>query len=292
VRRTLKKRQITPPSALHFASRIDFRQTSRLKSRRAQASKFGNREDDGAVWPRALPKMIDAPNTPVLLVEDNFDLAGNIQDYLEQRGWSVDYVPNGALALHRVSEQTHAAVILDLRLPVMDGLEVCRRLRSGIAPRIPVLMLTAADLLDDRLTGFAAGADDYMVKPFALSELLARLRALVRRSSALSPSSVLRLHDLELNPSTREVRRGERRLVLTRMGYSILEYLLARSPAVVLRQELERHLWADDPPGSDALRTHIATLRAEVDRAERTALLHTHRGVGYQMTMIEPALRP
>ena len=102
---------------------------------------------------------------------------------------------------------------------------------------------------------------------------------------------MFRLHDLELNLSTREVRRGERRLVLTRMGYSILEYLLARSPAVVLRRELERHLWADDPPGSDALRTHIATLRAEVDRAERIALLHTHRGVGYQMAVIEPVLR-
>jgi DNA-binding response OmpR family regulator len=244
-----------------------------------------------ALLARTLLRMIDAPNTPVLLVEDDFDLAGNIQDYLEQRGWSVDYAPNGALALHRVNEQKHAAVILDLRLPVIDGLEVCRRLRSSIAPRIPVLMLTAADLLDDRLTGFAAGADDYMVKPFALPELLARLRALVRRSSALSPSSVLRLHDLELNPSTREVRRGARRLVLTRMGYSILEYLLARSPSVVPRQELERHLWADDPPGSDALRTHIATLRAEVDRAERTALLHTHRGVGYQMVVIEPPLQ-
>ena len=235
--------------------------------------------------------MTDAPNSPVLLVEDNFDLAGNIQDYLEQRGWRVDYVPNGALALNRVAEQTHAAVILDLRLPIIDGLEVCRRLRASIAPRIPVLMLTAADLLDDRLTGFAAGADDYMVKPFALPELLARLLALVRRSSVLTPSSVLRLHDLELNPSTREVRRGGRRLVLTRMGYSILEYLMARSPAVVLRQDLERHLWADDPPGSDALRTHIATLRAEVDRTERTPLLHTHRGVGYQIVAIEPARR-
>lgn len=235
--------------------------------------------------------MTNAPSKPVLLVEDNFDLAGNIQDYLEQRAWSVDYVPNGALALHRVTEQSHAAVILDLRLPVIDGLEVCRRLRSSIAPRIPVLMLTAADVLDDRLAGFAAGADDYLVKPFALPELLARLSALVRRSSALSPSPVLRLHDLELNPATREVRRGERRLVLTRMGYSILEYLLARSPAVVLRPELERHLWADDPPGSDALRTHIATLRAAVDREEHTPLLHTQRGVGYQLAVIEPARR-
>lgn len=236
--------------------------------------------------------MIDAPNAPILLVEDDYDLAGTIQDYLEPQGWEVDYVPNGALALHRVNDQTHAAVILDLRLPVMDGLEVCRRLRSSIAPRIPVLMLTAADLLDDRLAGFAAGADDYMVKPFALPELLARLRALVRRSSALSISSVFRLHDLELNPSTREVRRGMRRLVLTPMGYSILEYLLARSPAVVPRQELERHIWADQPPGSDALRTHIANLRAEVDRSERTALLHTHRSVGYQIAVIEPPLRP
>jgi DNA-binding response OmpR family regulator len=267
---------------------IDFRQTTQLQWWRMRASQSKNREDDGAFWPRVMLKMNDAPDTPVLLVEDNFDLAGNIQDYLEQRGWSVDYVPNGALALHRVSARAYAAVILDLRLPLIDGLEVCRRLRNGIAPRIPVLMLTAADLLEDRLTGFAAGADDYMVKPFALPELLARLRALVRRSSALSPSSVLRVHDLELNPSTREVHRGQRRLVLTRMGYSILEYLLVRSPAVVLRQELERHLWADAPPGSDALRTHIASLRAEVDRTERTALLHTHRGVGYQIVVPEP----
>jgi DNA-binding response OmpR family regulator len=258
---------------------------------RVSAIKIESCVDDGDVRPHAIFRMIDAPNTPVLLVEDDFDLAGNIQDYLEQRGWGVDYVSNGALALHRVNERTHAAVILDIRLPVIDGLEVCRRLRNSLAPRIPVLMLTAADLLDDRLTGFTAGADDYMVKPFALPELLARLRALVRRSSALSPSSGLRLHDLELNPSTREVRRGARRLVLTRMGYSILEYLLARSPAVVPRRELEHHLWADDPPGSDALRTHIATLRAEVDRAERTALLHTHRGVGYQMVVMEPSLR-
>jgi DNA-binding response OmpR family regulator len=119
--------------------------------------------------------MIDAPNTPVLLVEDNFDMAGNIQDYLEQWGWSVDYVPNGALALHRVNQQTHAAVILDLRLPVIDGLEVCRRLRNGISPRIPVLMLTAADLLDDRRR--VRGRGGRLPASHFAAELLARLRA-------------------------------------------------------------------------------------------------------------------
>ena len=125
--------------------------------------------------------MSDVPPLPVLLVEDDPDLAANIQDFLELRGWRVDYAPNGALAMHRLISGKHSVGIFDLRMPGIDGLELCERVRTQLAPGLPVLMLTAADTLHDRLRGFEAGADDYLVKPFALAELLARLQALVRR---------------------------------------------------------------------------------------------------------------
>jgi DNA-binding response OmpR family regulator len=230
--------------------------------------------------------MNSVPAEPVLLVEDDLDLAGNLQDYLELHGWLVDYAPNGALALHRLLTGRHAAVILDLRLPGLGGLELCRRLRGeGGTAGLPVLVLTAADTLTDRLAGFEAGADDYLVKPFALPELLARLQALVRRSQPhlASPSTVLRFADVELDPALRTVRRAGRMLTLTNMGFALLEILLKRAPAVVPRADIEHHLWGDQPPGSDALRTHLAALRAEVDRPPWPPLLQTHRGIGYQL---------
>jgi DNA-binding response OmpR family regulator len=225
------------------------------------------------------------PAHPVLLVEDDLDLAGNIQDYLEHQGWVVDYAPDGALALHRLLAGRHAAAILDLCLPGLGGLELCRRLRAEKGARLPVLMLTAADTLNDRLAGFEAGADDYLVKPFALPELLARLQALVRRAQPhlAAATAVLRFADLELDPALRTVRRAGELLPLTNMGFALLEILLKRAPAVVPRAEIEHHLWGDEPPGSDALRTHLAALRAAVDREPWPPLLHTHRGIGYQL---------
>ena len=226
-----------------------------------------------------------APAQPILLVEDDLDLAGNIQDYLGHQGWLVDYAPDGALALHRVLAGRHAAAILDLRLPGLGGLELCRRLRAETGARLPVLMLTAADTLNDRLAGFEAGADDYLVKPFALPELLARLQALVRRAQPhlAAATVVLRFADLELDPALRTVRRSGELLPLTNMGLALLEILLKRAPAVVPRAEIEHHLWGEEPPGSDALRTHLAALRAAVDREPWPPLLHTHRGIGYQL---------
>jgi DNA-binding response OmpR family regulator len=231
--------------------------------------------------------MKSVPAEPVLLVEDDLDLAGNIQDYLEHLGWRVDYAPDGALALHRLLAGRHAAAILDLRLPGLGGLELCRRLRAGdgAGSRLPVLMLTAADTLSDRLAGFEAGADDYLIKPFALPELLARLQALVRRAQPhlAAATAVHRFSDLELDPALRTVRRAGELLPLTNMGFALLEILLKRAPAVVPRGEIEHHLWGDEPPGSDALRTHLAALRAAVDRPPWPPLLHTHRGIGYQL---------
>jgi DNA-binding response OmpR family regulator len=223
---------------------------------------------------------------PVLLVEDDADMAGNISDYLERRGWSVHHAPTGPLALHLVLQQRFAVVVLDRGLPGLDGLEVCQHLRRGLARDLPVLMLTAADRLEDRLDGFAAGVDDYLIKPFALAELHARLEALVRRTGGIAPAGVgevLRCADLALWPRTREVRRADQALNLTRMGFDLLELLLRRSPAVVRREELEQALWRDEPPGSDALRSHLFALRTAVDGPFAEPLLHTHRGVGVQL---------
>ncbi len=229
--------------------------------------------------------MSEVPPLPVLLVEDDLDLASNIQEFLEKRGWRVEYASNGALALHRLIENRFSAGIFDLRMPGLGGLELCERVRTQIEPTLPVLMLTAADTLDDRLRGFSAGADDYLVKPFAPEELLARLRAIIRRSAdkAGVSGNYLRTGGLLMCISTREVSRQGRRLTLTNMGFSILEKLMRHSPHIVPRSDLEFHLWGDDPPGSDALRTHIATLRAALDPPGSIPMLHTHRGVGFQL---------
>jgi DNA-binding response OmpR family regulator len=226
-----------------------------------------------------------ASTLPLLLVEDDPDMAGNISDYLERRGWIVHHARSGALALHLVTEQRYAAVILDRGIPGLNGVEVCRHLRRGQSRDLPVLMLTAADSLAERLEGFDAGADDYVVKPFALPELLARITALVRRTSGEREPGreLLRCADLEMDPRTREVRRGDRVLKLTNMAFAVLEILLRRTPEVVSRDEIEQALWADDPPGSDALRAHVFALRAAVDGPAEEPLVHTHRGVGYQI---------
>jgi len=225
------------------------------------------------------------PPLPVLLVEDDPDLAANIQDYLEGQGWKIDFAPNGAMALHKLIDGKFAAGIFDLNLPGVGGLELCTRVRSDLAPSLPVLILTAADGLEDRLKGFQAGADDYLVKPFATAELLARLQAITRRTSGgnQAPAETIRIGDLRLQVSTREAYRGARRLTLTNMGFLILQKLMQSSPAIVLRTELETHLWGDEPPGSDSLRTHIAHLRAAIEPPGSPPMLHTHRGVGFQI---------
>lgn len=228
----------------------------------------------------------------LLLVEDDPDMAANIGAYLERRGWAVHHAATGALALHLVTERNFAVIVLDRGLPAIDGLEVCRRLRGGLSRHVPILMLTAADRLEDRLEGFAAGVDDYVVKPFALAELAARITALARRAGGQPPGSgtaVLRCADLVLRPEVRVVTRAGRTLSLTNMGFMILELLLRRSPAVVAREEIERTLWGDEPPGSDALRSHLFALRAAVDGAGGEPLIHTHRGVGYQVARMTEA---
>jgi DNA-binding response OmpR family regulator len=225
-----------------------------------------------------------SPGHRLLLVEDDLDMAESVGDFLTRRGWQVQHAVNGALALHLAAAERFAVIVLDRAMPALDGLSVSRILRNGPSAATPILMLTAADSLEERLEGFEAGVDDYLVKPFAPAELHARLSALVRRSTGGADGrSLLRCADLELDPALREVRRAGRRLAVTNMGFSILELLLRRTPAVVTREDIEEALWGDEPPGTDALRSHVFALRAALEEAGGPPLLHTHRGVGYQI---------
>ena len=218
----------------------------------------------------------------VLVVEDNRDIAANLGDYLEDRGHTVDYAADGVTGLHLAVVNDFDAIVLDLNLPGMDGLEVCRKLRQEGRKQTPVLMLTARDSLENKLEGFDSGADDYLVKPFALQEVEARLAVLSRRGKAAQPR-VLGVADLEYNLDTLEVRRGGKLLQLNPTALKILQSLMEASPSVVTRQELETRVWGEELPDSDSLRVHIHGLRAVVDMPFDVALIQTRHGIGYRI---------
>ena len=220
----------------------------------------------------------------VLVVDDNRNICRNIGDYLGLFGHVLDFAYNGTHALHLALVGEYDAIVLDLTLPGMDGLDVCRELRAGAKSEVPVLMLTARDTLPDKLDGFRAGTDDYLVKPFAMQELLARLRALHDRSKGRRGQQ-LAVGDLHLDRGTREVSRGGRRVSLNRVGFSILERMMEASPAVVTRAELETLLWGDEVPASDALRSHLYQLRQAIEAPHGQRVLHTVHGVGYRLAV-------
>ena len=221
----------------------------------------------------------------VLVVEDNADIAANVGDYLEANGAEVDFAYDGLGGLHLALTREPDVVVLDIGLPGMDGLTFCRRLREDASVSTPILMLTARDTLDDKLAGFAAGTDDYLVKPFALQELWVRVQALYRRRSSRDEAlDRLQVADLELDLGTRTVSRGGTPIHLGRAPFNLLETLMRRSPKVVPRRELESVLWGDDPPDGDLLRSHMYSLRRALDRSqEGPALIQTVHGVGYRL---------
>lgn len=223
----------------------------------------------------------------VLLVEDHEDLAINICDFLEARSMILDHAADGVTGLHLATVHTYDVIVLDLGLPGIDGLTLCRELRNRARKSTPVLMLTARDTLDDKLRGFAEGADDYLVKPFALAELAARVSALSRRGGG-GATSLLWVEDLCLDPQTREVRRDGRAISLSRLELRMLRVLMEASPAVVRRADLEAEIWGDEPPDSVTLRSHIHNLRKSVDRGFDEPLIHTIRGVGYRVARLTP----
>jgi DNA-binding response OmpR family regulator len=227
--------------------------------------------------------MPDSAAISVLIIEDSKDLAANIADYLEAKGYLVDMAMDGVTGLHLAVTQPHDAIVLDLMLPGIDGLTVCRRLRQDAHSPVPVLMLTARATLDDKAAGFGEGADDYLVKPFELRELDLRLRALTRRARAGSTLRRLKVADLVFDLDTLTVQRANQSITLPALPMKILELLMKRAPNVVWRRDIEQAVWGDSPPDSDALRVHMHTLRSAIDPPNLPPLLHTLRGVGYQL---------
>lgn len=218
----------------------------------------------------------------ILIIEDNTDLAANLFDFLEAKGHELDAAADGVTGLHLAVVNDYDVIVTDIMLPGMDGLSICNKLRQEAGKNTPVLMLTARDTLDDKLSGFEVGADDYMVKPFELQELEVRLLALHRRGAG-SQSDKLEVADLSFDKDTLSVKRQGQSIVLTPTGLKLLELLMRKSPHVVSRKELEYSVWGDDPPGSDALRSHMHTLRVAVDHPFDTALIHTVHGIGFRL---------
>jgi len=226
---------------------------------------------------------MDAP-LRVLVIEDNPDLAANLVDYLEAHRHLADAAGNGIGGLNLAQANDYDVIVLDLMLPGLDGLSLCRRLRAEDGGRqTPILMLTALDTIEDKIAGLEAGADDYVVKPFVLREVEARLKALARRAQGTAARQRLQIGDLAFDTSTYEVRRGERAIALPPIPLRLLEALMRASPRVLAREELERAVWGDAPPDSDALRAHLHILRNAIDRGFERPLLRTLRGLGWQI---------
>ena len=229
-----------------------------------------------------MARVLDAAPIRALIVEDNRDICGNIATYLEKLGYVLDFAHDGVTAMNLALTNRFDVIVLDLMIPRMDGLTFCQRLRTDAEIETPVLMLTARDTLDDRLKGFDAGADDYLIKPFALQELHARIRALYKRSHR-NANNLLTVGDLTLNRSTLQVHRAGRRVEINPAGMKLLRRLMEESPSVVDRDDLETLLWADERPDGDALRSHMYKLRQAIDRPFDRPLIHTVHRIGYRI---------
>ena len=219
----------------------------------------------------------------ILLVEDEPDAAQMLAKGLREQSYAVDVAADGGTAVYQVGVNDYDLVILDVMLPLKDGFEVCRELRAeGLT--IPILMLTARDAVQDRIAGLDSGADDYLTKPFDFHELLARLRALLRRGPALR-SETVELADLSIDTRARQVRRGGRQIELTAKEYALLEYLARRAGEVVSRAEIAEHVWEENfDPFSNLIEVYVQRLRRKIDEGYALKLLRTRRGEGYMLT--------
>ncbi|GAB4189542.1 MAG: response regulator transcription factor [Wenzhouxiangellaceae bacterium] len=223
-----------------------------------------------------------AGNATLLLVEDHADLAATVGSYLESLGFTIDYAPDGQVAVNLATDNQYDGIVLDLMLPKLDGIKVCQRLRDD-GTSTPILMLTARDQLDDKLEGFESGADDYLIKPFDLEELAARVNAMIRRARGDINDGVMQIHDLMFDPRTLRVERAGERITLSPTSIRILKILMRESPRLVSRETLERELWGDMLPDSDTLRSHLYNLRKGIDRPYDIKLLHTIQGMGFKL---------
>ena len=201
----------------------------------------------------------------------------------EAEGHEVEWAPDGLIGIECATRRVRDIIILDIALPRLTGTELCRRLRDLGFTKVPILMLTARSDLPDKLEAFKYGADDYVVKPFALEELDSRIQALVRRAFGTEGGSLLKVEDLEFDTATHSIKRGDTTVAVTATGRKILEALMRNTHRVVSRQEIEHLVWGDDPPQSDSLKIHIHSLREAIDKPFGSCLLKTIRGAGYRI---------
>jgi len=218
----------------------------------------------------------------VLLVEDNLDLQATIGEYLELHDIEVDFSDNLSLAQQLISEQHFDTVILDVNLPDGSGFDLCHSLRSDYGCQSPILFLSARDTIEDKIEGFERGADDYLTKPFAMPELLMRIKALASRG-VRSDVGVLKVGDVVIDSNLKRVQRGNSEILLNPIEFKILFLLARKSPNVVGRFEIENEVWGDESPESDKLRSHIHRLRRKLDKPFDSQLIHNIHGVGFSL---------
>lgn len=217
----------------------------------------------------------------ILVVEDEARIASFISRSLRHEGYQVEVAPDGETALEKAFSDPPDLIILDVMLPDINGLEVCKQLRLSGSDE-PVLMLTAKDAIPDRVAGLDAGADDYLVKPFAFDELMARIRALLRRTAPPDADDLLQFADLQLDPATRQARRGEREIELTAKEYDVLELFMRHPRQVLTRDIIYDRIWGYDFGGeSNIIEVYVRYLRAKLETEGESRLIHTLRGVGY-----------
>lgn len=218
----------------------------------------------------------------ILLVEDDTDLAQFVRKGLKEERYAVDVAADGEQGLQLATEHPYGLLILDIMLPLLDGLTLCRRVRAA-GLTVPVLLLTARDTVEDKVAGLDTGADDYLTKPFAFAELLARVRALLRRGGPQQQTR-LKAGDLELDPATHRVWRAAKEIVLTNKEYALLDFLLRNKNRVLTRTAIIEHVWdISYDPMTNIVDAHIRALRAKIDRDFSPALIMTVRGAGYML---------
>ncbi len=219
----------------------------------------------------------------ILIIEDNPDIVANIYAFFEPKGFELDNAHNGISGLTLASNNRYDVILLDVMLPGMDGTKLCKTLREELHDKTPVLMLTARDTVLDKVAGFDSGADDYLVKPFSLVELEARIKALIRRHQDEHFGHIIEVGALSLNPDEHNVKRENQLIKLTPIGFKILHTLMNAAPRVVSKTELEEKVWGRDIPSSDALRTHLHSVRLQIDKPFAQPMIMTVPGVGYQV---------
>lgn len=222
------------------------------------------------------------PRLKILVVEDNSTIAAQLGDFLVHAGCLVDHACDGRMALRMALAEHFDVIVLDLNLPDIDGVEVCRRLKAQQRYHTPVLMLTARDSLDDKVRGLATGADDYVTKPFALAEVAARCQVLARRH-LLHTERVVRIGTLEVCRQSRTVHRDGQPIALSELDFRLLLLLVEAAPRALGRSELVTRLWGPDAPDSDVLKTHMYTLRQAVDKPFGFSMIRTVHAVGYRL---------